>query len=69
MVGPTFAPTRIAGHGAHWAGEGWLTYPNGDRYLSVLVSEFRDGLAVAERWYYFPPFDPPAWRDGISERY
>lgn len=69
VVAPTFAPTRIAGHGAHWAGEGWLTYPNGDRYLSVLVAEFREGLSVTERWYYFPPFDPPAWRDGISERY
>jgi len=69
VVAPTFAPTRVAGHGAHWAAEGWLTYPNGDRYLSVMIAEFRDGLSVAERWYYFPPFDPPAWRDGISERY
>jgi len=68
VVGPTLAPSRVAGRGAHWAMEGWLTYPNGERYAAIAVIEFRDGLAITERYYYCPPFEPPAWRAGISER-
>lgn len=68
VVGPTFAPTRVAGLGAHWAVEGWLTYANGDRFATVAAVEFREGLIVTERYYYCPLFEPPPWRAGISER-
>jgi hypothetical protein len=66
VVGPAFAPTRVAGRGAHWALEGWLTYATGERFATVAVVEFRDGLAVTERYYYCPPFEPPAWRRELA---
>jgi ketosteroid isomerase-like protein len=68
LVAASAQPMRVNGLGAHWLGETFLTYPNGDRWFSVLFVDFRDGRARTERSYWCQPFEAPAWRAGISER-
>jgi ketosteroid isomerase-like protein len=62
-------PLRVSGRGAHWLGEAELIYPNGERWFEVLFMDFRDGRVVSERSYWAEPFEAPAWRDGLTERY
>jgi ketosteroid isomerase-like protein len=69
VVGAGAGPLRVSGRGPHWIAEAELVYPNGDRWFEVLFMDFRDGKVVSERSYWADPFEAPAWRDGISERY
>lgn len=62
-------PLRVSGRGPHWVGEAELTYPSGERWFEVLFMDFRDGKVVSERSYWADPFEPPAWREGIADRY
>jgi len=62
-------PLRISGRGPHWLGEAQLAYANGERWFEVLFMDFRNGKVVSERSYWVEPFEAPAWRDGLTERY
>jgi hypothetical protein len=65
LARPTATPTatlrRIIGSGNLWAAEMIFDY-DGDRFYTVLIHEYRDGLVVRETCYYGAPFDAPAWR-------
>ena len=58
---PTATLQRIVGSGDLWVIEMLFDY-NGDRYNTIVVHEYRDGLVVHETAYYGAPFQPPAWR-------
>jgi hypothetical protein len=71
LARPTASPTatlrRIIGSGDLWATEMIFDYA-GDRYYTVLIHEYRDGLVVQETCYYGAPFEAPAWRAQWVER-
>lgn len=69
VVGAGTGPLRVSGRGPHWIAEAELAYPNGERWFEILFISFRDGKVVSERSYWAEPFEAPAWRAGISERY
>lgn len=69
VVTAATGPLRVSGRGPAWVGEAELVYPNGDRWFEILFMEFRQGKVVSERSYWAEPFDPPAWRAGLTERY
>jgi len=58
---PTATLRRIIGSGDLWAAEMIFDYA-GDRFHTVLIHEYRDGLVVRETSYYGAPFEAPAWR-------
>ena len=62
-------PLQVSGRGPHWLGEAELVYPNGERWFELLFMDFRDGKVLSERSYWAEPFEAPAWRDGLTERY
>jgi hypothetical protein len=64
---PTATLRRIIGSGDLWATEMIFDYA-GDRYYTVLIHEYRDGLVVRETCYYGAPFEAPAWRAQWVER-
>ena len=65
LARPTAQPTatlrRIIGAGDLWATEMVFDY-DGDRFYTVLIHEYRDGLVARETSYYAAPFEAPAWR-------
>jgi hypothetical protein len=71
LARPTAQPTatlrRIIGSGDLWATEMIFDYA-GDRYYTVLIHQYRDGLVVRETCYYGAPFEAPAWRAQWVER-
>jgi SnoaL-like domain len=71
LARPTASPTatlrRIIGSGDLWAAEMIFDYA-GDRYYTVLIHEYRDGLVVRETCYYGAPFEAPTWRAQWVER-
>jgi hypothetical protein len=64
---PTATLRRIIGSGDLWATEMIFDYA-GDRYYTVLIHEYREGLVVRETCYYGAPFEAPAWRAQWVER-
>lgn len=58
---PTATLRRIVGSGDLWAMEMVFDY-DGDRFHTVLVHQWRDGLVVSETAYWAAPFEAPAWR-------
>ena len=71
LARPTAQPTatlrRIIGSGDLWAAEMIFDY-DGDRFYTVLIHEYCDGLVVRETCYYGAPFEAPAWRAQWVER-
>jgi hypothetical protein len=65
LARPTAQPTatlrRIIGGGDLWATEMIFDY-DGDRFYTILIHEYRDGLVARETCYYGAPFEAPAWR-------
>ena len=59
---PSYVPLRIDGRGLHWVSESELTYATGEQVHGVALLTFRDGKAIAERWYYCAALEPAAWR-------
>jgi hypothetical protein len=69
VIGASPVPLRVNGVGAHWLGEVERVYPGGETWFDLLFMDFRDGQVVAERSYWCQPFEAPAWRSDIAERY
>jgi hypothetical protein len=65
LARPTAQPTatlrRIIGSGDLWATEMVFDYAE-DRFYTVLIHEYRDGLVVRETCYFAAPFEALAWR-------
>lgn len=64
---PTATLRRIIGSGDLWAAEMIFDYA-GDRFYTVLIHEYRDGLVVRETCYYGAPFEASARRAQWVER-
>jgi hypothetical protein len=58
---PTATLGRIVGSGDLWAVEMDFDY-DGDRFHTILVHQYHDGLVVRETAYWAAPFEAPAWR-------
>jgi ketosteroid isomerase-like protein len=58
---PTATLRRIVGSGDLRATEMDFDY-DGDRFHTILVHQYRDGLVVRETAYWAAPFEAPAWR-------
>jgi len=58
---PTATLRRIVGSGDLWTMEMDFDY-DGDRFHTILVHQYRDGLVVHETAYWAAPFEAPAWR-------
>jgi hypothetical protein len=58
---PTATLRRIVGSGDLWAMEMDFDY-DGDRFHTILIHQYRDGLVESETAYYAAPFEAPAWR-------
>jgi ketosteroid isomerase-like protein len=54
--------TRVSASGDLVVGEAELEYPDGKRYLSVAILQFRDGKIVHEVDYFTERFPAPEWR-------
>jgi hypothetical protein len=67
-VGPLM-PVRVHGEGACWMVEILNDYPDGSRLLQVIVIRLRERLIWRMRTWWCGPFDAPAWRAGLVERY
>jgi hypothetical protein len=68
VVDAMMTPRRIVGRGDLWTAEISLRYPSGEVWYLVSLIELRDGRVVRETQYFSPKIDPPAWRDGLTER-
>jgi len=68
VVDAMFAPRRVVGSGDVWCAEATLTYPDGSVWELVSVLELQDGRIRAQTDYWAPRSEPPAWRDGLTER-
>jgi len=53
---------RVTGQGDLWVAETDVEYPDGKRYWTVGIFEFRDGKIVHEVDYFAEPFPAPEWR-------
>jgi ketosteroid isomerase-like protein len=58
---PTATLHRIIGSGDLWCAEMLFDYGR-DRFHTILIHQYRDGLVVRETCYYAAPFEAPAWR-------
>ncbi len=43
-------------------------YPDGSIWHIVVIMEVRDSLIYRSTAYFAPEYEPPAWRDGLTER-
>lgn len=68
VVDAMFTPRRIVGSGDVWVGEATMRYPAGDTWEFVTIIELRDGRIWHVTEYWSPRSEPPAWRDGLTER-
>jgi hypothetical protein len=62
-------PVRVHGEGACWMLEVQNDYPDGSRLLQVIVFRLRERLIWRMRTWWCSPFDAPASRAGVAERY
>jgi len=53
---------RVMGQGDLWVAETDFEYPDGKRYLTVGIFEFRGGKIAHEVDYFAEPFPAPEWR-------
>jgi len=44
-------------------------YPDGSSWHVISIVEIRDGLVARTTTYFAPEFEPPEWRQDITERY
>jgi hypothetical protein len=69
VLTPSFIPVRVLGSGDFFTAEAVNTYPDGSEYYVTALVELRDGKIWRQRTYFAPPFEAPAWRAELVERY
>jgi hypothetical protein len=65
---PSFTYTRMLGGGDMFVVEGTIDYGDGVPVSYVGIGELRDGKVFRMTEYFANPFEPPAWRAGMTER-
>jgi ketosteroid isomerase-like protein len=68
VLDAAFVPRRIVGSGDVWVLEATMTYPAGDVWEYAGILELRDGRIRRQTEYWAPRSEPPAWREGLTER-
>jgi ketosteroid isomerase-like protein len=68
VVTPSWTPLQIVGTGDDYTIEGYVTYPNGERWSYVAIVKFRDGLVIKLTEYFAEPFPPADWRAEWAEK-
>ncbi len=63
-----FTLRRVIGSGSVWVSECVITY-DGVPTISVSVMEFDDGLVARETQYFADPFEAPASRARLAQRF
>ena len=64
---PSYEVRRITGEGDHFTVEAVGDY-GGQKTLTVMLVELRDGKVVRQTDYWSDPFEAPAWRAQWVER-
>jgi SnoaL-like domain len=65
---PHFTYRRMLGGGDTFTVEGTIDYGDGIPVSYVGIGEVRDGKISRMTEYFANPFEPPAWRAGMTER-
>jgi len=68
VMTPSWTALQIVGSGDDYTIEGFVTYPNGERWAYVAVLHFRDGLVDKLTEYFGAPFPPAEWRARWAEK-
>ncbi len=66
---PVFKYKRMLGGGDMFVVEGTVDYGDGVPVRYVGIGEVRDGKVARMTEYFANPFEAPAWRASIAERY
>ena len=64
---PIFTMIRVEGEGDSFTGISRARYPDGSRWMILVVGEMRDGLVYRTESYFAPYFDPAPWRSALVE--
>ncbi|MFL5777412.1 MAG: nuclear transport factor 2 family protein [Chloroflexota bacterium] len=67
VVSGANTPVRVFGSGDTWFSQGVVTYPNGERWIELVVCLVRDGRIWRERAYFSQSLRVPEWRRGLVE--
>lgn len=57
----------VTGSDTNFFYEGFVEYPNGERFHVAGYLEIHNGSVVKETSYFAKPFEPPAWRQPYVE--
>ena len=57
----------VSGADDHFILEGVGDYGDDGIFYIAAVVEIRNGKVAEEKWYFAPPFEPPAWRAAFVE--
>jgi hypothetical protein len=68
VLTPSWTPLRVMGTGDDYTIEGYLTYPNRERWSWVAIVKYRDGLVIKLTEYFAAPFPPAEWRAQWAEK-
>lgn len=68
VLGPTWTPLQVIGTGDDYTIESYINYPNGERWHSVAIVQFRNGKVHRLTEYFAAPFPPAEWRAPWAER-
>jgi len=68
VLTPSWTPLQVVGSGDDYTIEGYITYPNGERWSWVAIVHFRDGLVATLTEYFAAPFPPADWRSKWAEK-
>jgi hypothetical protein len=64
---PIFTVVRVEGEGDTFTGISRARYPDGSRWMILVVGEVRDGLVFRTESYFAQYFEPAAWRSEMVE--
>ena len=64
---PIFTVVRVEGEGDTFTGISRARYPDGTRWMILVVGEVRDGLVYRTESYFAQYFEPAAWRADLVE--
>jgi hypothetical protein len=68
VLTPSWTALQVVGSGDDYTIEGFVTYPNGERWAYVAVFHLRDGLVYRLTEYFGAPFPPAEWRARWAEK-
>ncbi len=68
VLGPTWTPLQVIGTGDDYTIESYINYPNGERWHSVAIVQFRNGKVHWLTEYFAAPFPPAEWRAPWAEK-